>query len=591
MITGTLKLDGITFAFPPTLPSTTSTATSSTTTIAMEPADTTQASATSTSSDNSDGFTLTLANLRVVGKDIQMVNIADLQMLAAPKLTKVGQSILIQSCPKIAAFTAPQLAKLDAGSLSVQGEVVWRTTAGTSAVSIDVTPSAIASGFVVQFLEPGAHAFTNDLTITGTGVTASRLNEVIAKVGSIDGSLKFAASFRFAAALNPATEVGDLQFGSVATIGGSIFDGSVEVWKRDEGSNTITIDLSPTATRIGHRAMEHLLALQYQHHREDSQVESNVLDGNLVVMGADVSGAALSLLLTDLTAVSKDLTFGGHASPALSFAAGDASFAMESLALVGRTLTVKGVGNLDGFSAKNLTSVNGTVRIQDVAPFTKGAQLPSLAEQSVAGVIDVDFCVSGPVGVVLRDRVIRSSSTVLTSDADDAKKFCDTVLNSFTKPRLGSTKLTLLYRMSRDDGAATTFHNKVDDKGKTIVIAQSANNYVFGAGTDVSWTTTNGYRSTRNAFLFCVRCRSYPDPEMFPVSTSSSYYYYAMYDHSRYGPTFGRGYQTLRIASNPTTTNCYSDLNYYNTYTGGSDAALTGSYDFKLKDYEVYKVG
>lgn len=590
MITGTLKLDGITFAFPPTLPSTTSTATSSTTTIAMEPADTTQASPTSTSSDNSDGFTLTLANLRVVGKDIQMVNIADLQMLAAPKLTKVGQSILIQSCPKIAAFTAPQLAKLDAGSLSVQGEVVWHTTAGTSAVSIDVTPSAIASGFVVQFLEPGAHAFTNDLTITGTGVTASRLNEVIAKVGSIDGSLKFAASFRFAAALNPATEVGDLQFGSVATIGGSIFDGSVEVWKRDEGSNTITIDLSPTATRIGHRAMEHLLALQYQHHREDSQVESNVLDGNLVVMGADVSGAALSLLLTDLTAVSKDLTFGGHA--ALSFAAGDASFAMESLALVGRTLTVKGVGNLDGFSAKNLTSVNGTVRIQDVAPFTKGAQLPSLAEPSVAGGIDVDFCVSGPVGVVLRDRVIRSSSTVLTSNADDCKKFCDTVLNSFTKPRLGSTKLTLLYRMSRDGGAATTFHNKVDDKGKTIVIAQSANNYVFGAGTDVSWTTTNGYRSTRNAFLFCVRCSSYPTPKMFPVRTSSSsYYQYAMYDHISYGPTFGYGIQTLRIASNPTTTNCYSDLDGYSTYTGGSNAGLTGSRDFKLKDYEVYKVG
>lgn len=518
-----------------------------------------------------------------------MVNITDLQMLAAPKLTKVGQSILIQSCPKIAAFTAPQLAKLDAGSLSVQGEVVWNTTAGTSAVSIDVTPSAIASGFVVQFLEPGAHAFTNDLTITGTGVTASRLNEVIAKVGSIDGSLKFAASFRFAAALNPATEVGDLQFGSVATIGGSIFDGSLEVWKRDEGSNTITIDLSPTVTRIGHRAMEHLLALQYQHHREDSQVESNVLDGNLVVMGADVSGAALSLLLTDLTAVSKNLTFGGHASPALSFAAGDASFAMESLALVGRTLTVKGVGNLDGFSAKNLTSVNGTVRIQDVAPFTKGAQLPSLAELSVAGGIEA-VCVSGSVGVVLRDRVIRSSSTVL--NADDAKKFCDTVLNEFTKERLGSTKLTLLYRMSRDGGAATTFHNKVDGKGKTIVIAQSANNYVFGAGTDVSWTTRNDYRSTRNAFLFCVRCRSYSTPRMFPVrDSSSSYYGYAMYDHRSYGPTFGRDYRALRIASNPTTTNCYSYLNYHSTFTDGSNAGLTGSYDFKLKDYEVYKVG
>lgn len=62
-----------------------------------------------------------------------------------------------------------------------------------------------------------------------------------------------------------------------------------------------------------------------------------------------------------------------------------------------------------------------------------------------------------------------------------------------------------------------------------------------------------------------------------------------MYDHQSYGPTFG--YDNLRIESNPTSSNCYTDLDYNYRYTGGGSIDFTNDNYFRVIDYEVYKVG
>ena len=87
---------------------------------------------------------------------------------------------------------------------------------------------------------------------------------------------------------------------------------------------------------------------------------------------------------------------------------------------------------------------------------------------------------------MLQDKTFRADSTVLDHDPKDASKFCTTVMDSYARPRLGSDKLTLLYRMSRDGKSAANFHSKVDDEGKTVTIIKSTTNHVFGGGTDLS---------------------------------------------------------------------------------------------------------
>jgi hypothetical protein len=42
------------------------------------------------------------------------------------------------------------------------------------------------------------------------------------------------------------------------------------------------------------------------------------------------------------------------------------------------------------------------------------------------------------------------------------------------------TKVTLLYRASRDGYNAVNFHAKCDNRGKTVTIIKTKKNYVFG---------------------------------------------------------------------------------------------------------------
>ena len=71
---------------------------------------------------------------------------------------------------------------------------------------------------------------------------------------------------------------------------------------------------------------------------------------------------------------------------------------------------------------------------------------------------------------------------------------------------LGDQKIMrILWRGSRDGYGADKFHGRCDNKGKTLTVVQTTNGQVFGAFTDISWTSIKGYKSgSKQSFLFLV---------------------------------------------------------------------------------------
>ncbi|CAF5083634.1 unnamed protein product, partial [Rotaria sp. Silwood1] len=57
---------------------------------------------------------------------------------------------------------------------------------------------------------------------------------------------------------------------------------------------------------------------------------------------------------------------------------------------------------------------------------------------------------------------------------------------------------------SRDGFDANAFHSRCNNKGPTMTIIQSNNNYLFGDYTAIPWTSDNSYKNDITAFLFTL---------------------------------------------------------------------------------------
>eukprot|EP01083_Nonionella_stella_P217281 780200_1 len=80
----------------------------------------------------------------------------------------------------------------------------------------------------------------------------------------------------------------------------------------------------------------------------------------------------------------------------------------------------------------------------------------------------------------------------------------------------------LIYRGSRDGWKSLDFHNKCDNKGKTVVLIYANTNNVFGAYRSIPWKKNGGYQSDKNAFLFLIRSAKGYKPQIFKVKQSDT---------------------------------------------------------------------
>ena len=141
-------------------------------------------------------------------------------------------------------------------------------------------------------------------------------------------------------------------------------------------------------------------------------------------------------------------------------------------------------------------------------------------------------------------------------------------------------KYTLLFRASRDGYRASNFHSKCDGKSNTVTLVETTTGRRFGGFTDAQWDQSSSYKTGSNGFIF-----SLDNNEIYYNKNSNN----NIYCHSSYGPTFGGG-NDFYICDSCNSSNSSYD-NSGNSYeTNGKQYALASSYNFLVRDYEVFQL-
>jgi len=148
----------------------------------------------------------------------------------------------------------------------------------------------------------------------------------------------------------------------------------------------------------------------------------------------------------------------------------------------------------------------------------------------------------------------------------------------------GSAKFKLVYRGSRDGFTASAFHAKCDKIKPNVTIIQSnSSNKIFGGFTDQDWTATNNYKNSSNAFVFSIteKEKFFLKPNMQVNST---------YGHVSYLACFGSGFDFYLCDNCNTVNSSYSNLGTAYDSKGKVKETLSGTYNFTVKEIEVYQV-
>lgn len=134
----------------------------------------------------------------------------------------------------------------------------------------------------------------------------------------------------------------------------------------------------------------------------------------------------------------------------------------------------------------------------------------------------------------------------------------------------------LLYDTSKDGDSVSTFHSRCDGEGPTVTIVETTLGVMFGGFTDQHWSSTTGWGTDTDAFVFRLR----PSKLKFKVSSSS----YAIYKSASYGPQFGNLAFRIEQYCRSYAKSYVSSGSYYNI---GSSVLNNGHYDFRVKEYAV----
>ena len=83
----------------------------------------------------------------------------------------------------------------------------------------------------------------------------------------------------------------------------------------------------------------------------------------------------------------------------------------------------------------------------------------------------------------------------------------------------GLKSMKLLYRGSRDGTTSQDFHDKCDNKGKTISLYLNDKGNIFGGYSSIPWTKNGGDKTANDCFLFTLTNIFNTEPTKFPYSS------------------------------------------------------------------------
>ena len=164
--------------------------------------------------------------------------------------------------------------------------------------------------------------------------------------------------------------------------------------------------------------------------------------------------------------------------------------------------------------------------------------------------------------------------------------------------------IILLYRGSRDGFSAKTFHDKCNNKGETLTIIKSDDDFIFGGYTEINWdnTTWNGKMGEKNnarrdgkgnEFVFTLKNPHNIPPSKFNMK--KDWLNHSICCDVNLGPIFGCN--DIRIENNCNTrSNKFTFYDFepgeycFDDTTGKKRLLFTGKKSFIVKEIEVFNI-
>jgi len=182
-----------------------------------------------------------------------------------------------------------------------------------------------------------------------------------------------------------------------------------------------------------------------------------------------------------------------------------------------------------------------------------------------------------------RDKIENEKKEIINNNFSDSsiiENYEDKcMISNWIKPNT-KIKLELLFKASRDGDSIFTFNQKVAGKSPTLVIVKNTVGFIFGGFTSMEWNMNENYQNDYSAFIFSINNkRKY---EIKGEAAGNAIYK----NNSLFA--FGSGHD-FAIYDQCTTRND----NYANcgsTYRNNSFNELTGDYNFRVQECEVYQV-
>ena len=154
--------------------------------------------------------------------------------------------------------------------------------------------------------------------------------------------------------------------------------------------------------------------------------------------------------------------------------------------------------------------------------------------------------------------------------------------------------MELLYRGTRDGMTTNDFHNKCDNKGKTICLFLNDKGNIFGGYSSILWTKDEGDKIAQDCFLFTLTNIYNIEPTKFPYVKERS-----VRHCKSYCPIFGEGSDLyFGEKSGDFTKDNSNGANFPESYEdvlGKGRIIFTGDINnknqyIKLKEMEVFQV-
>ncbi|KAJ5066982.1 hypothetical protein M0811_03326 [Anaeramoeba ignava] len=184
---------------------------------------------------------------------------------------------------------------------------------------------------------------------------------------------------------------------------------------------------------------------------------------------------------------------------------------------------------------------------------------------------------------------LQFSDSEIIKDIEYVKKLQEWINDNdfFSKMKKG-------FSAKRDGFNSQNWHKAVDEKGKTLVIIKTKDNFIFGGFTQVGFKyAQNGeFSNDSNAFIFSLRNdKGDRIPAKFTIKQGEEQN--AIYSSSSYGPFFGKGYDFCFYSDlQPGYSNFGYSYNPPNGITYNTDSGksyLAGSYkSWVVDELETY---